>query len=106
MVTCHKGTGAEFVDLGEGKGHTPTEAVLPDFVADILTGHVNENIVEGAAKPSEQNQADHLKSQYPDQIQVADSAIVKSQNTFIDNPAHDTGLDQIHQHFADHEYGG
>ena len=62
-----------------------------------------EHIVEGAAKPSQQNKTDHLQPQHPYQVQVGPAPAVDAKDTVIHNPAHESRLQQIHHHLANHE---
>lgn len=95
---CDEWTGSKLIHLWEGKGHDPAKGILSYFISHILSGHMNKHIVEGTAQTAKKNETDHLKSQCPDEMQIADTAIGSAKYTFIYDAAHDFRLKQIPFH--------
>ena len=81
--------------------HTTTEG--SDAVSGLLKSGIDAGAVAGPADGSEKDNQDHTEPQTENQHQVAGSAGPDSQHAFIDNPAHQAGLKQIHRDLAGHQ---
>ncbi len=64
---------------------------------------MDEYVVQRTAETAEQDKADHLQSQRPNKLQISLTAVIQPENPVIHDFAHNSRLDQIHQHLADHE---
>ena len=67
-----------------------------------MRGKVHKYIVEGTAQPSDNYQKNHQNAVIYDKSEISRTSGIYSQNTVIDYSAHYSGLNQIHQHLADH----